>query len=190
MFARGFKAWCERVAVQQRKNLGIEASEPLNPVSLARELNILIWKLFDIPDLDSKYITTLLEDDPDSWSATTLCQGKTTVIIINSSHSLYRRNSDLMHEISHLVIGHDPQRVDVPENGLLLLKSHDKQQEEEANWLAGCLLLPRDALFKICYSGLSKEDTCSKYGVSLQMLAFRLNVTGVENLVRRTKLRR
>jgi hypothetical protein len=53
-----------------------------------------------------------------------------------------------MHETAHIIIGHDPARVDVTEDGLLILSSHNKQQEE-AKWLSGCLLLPREALLLI-----------------------------------------
>lgn len=51
-----------------------------------------------------------------------------------------------MHELARLIVGHRPGRVDITEDGALLLNKYDKQQEDEANWLAGCLLLPRPAL--------------------------------------------
>jgi len=31
-------------------------------------------------------------------------------------------------------------------NSGMALRTHNEEQEEEANWLAGCLLLPREAL--------------------------------------------
>lgn len=57
-----------------------------------------------------------------------------------------RPASDLMHELAHIIIGHEPARVDVTEDGALIWNSHDQRQEDEANWLSGCLLLPREAL--------------------------------------------
>ena len=40
----------------------------------------------------------------------------------------------------------------------IALRAHNKEQEDEASWLAGCLLLPRDALFSIRRRRLSDEE--------------------------------
>ncbi len=37
-----------------------------------------------------------------------------------------RRASDITHEIAHVIIGHEPARVDVTEDGLLMLHCYDK----------------------------------------------------------------
>jgi hypothetical protein len=63
------------------------------------------------------------------------------------------------------------------EDGLLILNMFDKRQEEEAKWLSGCLLLPRDALLLIRREKLSKETAAGQFGVSAPMLTFRLNMT-------------
>ena len=98
--------------------------------------------------------------------------------------------SDLTHEMAHVLAGHTPSRIDVSEDGLLLLNSFDRDQEDEANWLAGCLLLPREALMLIQRSGLSLEVACRRYGVSSAMMNYRLGVTGVNKQLRRIKSRR
>lgn len=66
-------------------------------------------------------------------------------------------------------------------------RTYNEEQEEQANWLAGCLLLPRDALVAIRRRGLSDQDACSEYGVSPAMLRFRFNVTGVDAQLRHTQ---
>lgn len=187
MFARGFKTWCEQVAVEKRKSLGLNSSAPLDPRLLAQNLKVLIWKVEEIPDLDNQYIEVLLSKDPESWSATTISTDKTNLIILNSSHHKARQNSDIMHELAHIIIDHKPSFVDIPENGLMFLRSHNKQQEDEANWLSGCLLLPRDALFQICFQKYSSDDVQVKYGASSEMLQYRFNVTGVKNILKRSK---
>ena len=65
-------------------------------------------------------------------------------------------------------------------NSGMALRTHNEEQEQEANWLAGCLLLPREALILIRRKGTSDEEACSEYGVSPAMLRFRINVTGVD----------
>jgi hypothetical protein len=52
-----------------------------------------------------------------------------------------------MHEIVHLLLSHEAARVDVNKDNLLLLNTYGKQQD--ADWLAATLLLPRDAILAI-----------------------------------------
>jgi hypothetical protein len=187
VFARGFKTWCEQVALQQRRNLGLSPTDPLDPHGLAAHLNVQVWKAEDIPGLESQYLHILLVSDPESWSAATLLLGNRPLIILNSAHSKGRQSSDLMHELSHLIIGHEPGRVDVSENGLLMLTTFNKDQEDEATWLAGCLLLPREALLFIRRKKMSDSEVETKYQVSNQMYQYRLRVSGVDSQLSRAK---
>jgi len=61
----------------------------------------------------------------------------------------------------------------------MLVESYAKEWEEEADWLAGCLLLPRDALLHIKKAGMSDADATAEYCVSQRMLTYRMNRTGV-----------
>lgn len=176
MYARGFKSWCERVAIQQRTELKLKPEDPLDPMVLTKHLEIEVWTAAQIPGLDPLYLDVLVEKDPDSWSAITLCTGQKDLIIVNPAHGGGRRASDIMHEIAHILIGHDPARVEVTEDGLLFLSFYDKQQEEEAKWLSGCLLLPREALLLIRRRKMDTETAARTYGVSDQMLTFRQRV--------------
>jgi Zn-dependent peptidase ImmA (M78 family) len=71
------------------------------------------------------------------------------------------------------------------------LHSFDRVQEDEANWLAGCLLLPRDALVHIRRQGWTVLQAVRAFGVSADMVQYRINVTGVDvQLSRRRGARR
>lgn len=190
MFERGFKTWCERVSIQQRRDLNLSPTDPLDPRRLADNLKVEIWAAEQVPDLDPEYLKTLLYEDPSSWSAVTLKVGLHTLIIVNSAHSRARQASDLMHEIAHIIIGHDPSRIDVGEDGLLMLHSYDKKQEDEANWLAGCLLLPREALMFVRRRKLGAREIQTKYGVSSEMLEYRLRMSGVDLQISRAGSKR
>lgn len=80
---------------------------------------------------------------------------------------------------AHVIRGHTAQEVDITPDGLMLLKSYDKVQEEEADWISGCLLLPRDALVVIKRKGLDVSTSAILYGVSVQMLNYRMARSGV-----------
>ena len=83
----------------------------------------------------------------------------------------------MAHEVSHLVLDHRLTRLqrlgDVP------FRSCDKEQEEEANWLAGCLLLPRFVLLHDLRRGKKPSGIARDRGLSREMVDYRLRVTGV-----------
>ena len=189
MFARGFKTWCETIALQHRRALKLRATDPLKPQAVAASLGVPVFGVEEVPGLDTQVLRTLLHEDPDSWSAVTITNGRKSVIILNSSHSGGRPASDLMHELAHVIIGHTPARVDITEDGALILNTYDRQQEDEANWLAGSLLLPRDALMWIRKQRFDLQVAAREYGVSVQMVQYRLNVTGVDYQLRGRRTR-
>ncbi len=190
MFQRGFKSWCENISLQQRKKLGVESVDPLDPYHLACSMNIVVWKPEDIPDISSSCLDVLLVDDPDSWSAITISISTKSAIVINSSHSVGRTGSNLMHELSHVILGHEAARVDVSKDNLLLLSTYDKKQEDEANWLAGCMLLPREALVHIRRNNVTNAKVKKDYFVSEQMLNYRMRIMGVEKQFRNNQGRK
>lgn len=94
-----------------------------------------------------------------------------------------------MHELAHVLRGDTPARVDVAEDGSLILNTYDRDQEDEANWLAGCLLLPREALLHVRATWPDLPTAWTHYGVSVDLLTYRMNITGVESQFRRARRR-
>lgn len=178
MFERGFKAWCEKLSIQKRTELGIKASDPLDARALAKEQSIKVWSIEDVPGLSVESKNTLLANDG-GWSAATIYFGEKRLIILNSSHSPGRQASDLTHELSHLLLKHKPAKPNVSEAGIMVMENYDQQQEEQADWLSGCLLLPREALVHIKKQRLDMSIATKQYGVSLSMFKYRMDVTGV-----------
>jgi Zn-dependent peptidase ImmA (M78 family) len=120
-----------------------------------------------------------LEDlQPGAFSAATFhLSGNRIVAVYNPLNEPGRTNSDIAHELAHILLSHDVREVQQ-------LAGHtfftcDPEQEEEANWLAGCLLLPRPLLLRAARSGLDSAAIAVKYTVSEPMAAFRLRTTGV-----------
>lgn len=186
MFVRGFKTWCERISLQYRRDLDLCSTDPLAPRRLADHLKVTVWTDGEVPGLDRSHLQTL-RDDSSSWSAVTIRNGLQALIILNAAHSIGRQASDLMHELAHIIIGHDPSRIDVSEDGLLLLHSFDKRLEDEANWLAGCLLLPREVLMFTRRQKMTDTEIREHYEVSPEMLTFRLRMSGVDTQMQRAK---
>lgn len=177
---RGFKAWCENTSLQYRKDLELARIDPLKPLDLAGHIGVLVWKPEEIPGLDEDVLDQLLKRDPENWSALTIRMEGTDVIIINSAHAPSRRANSIVHEISHLILNHKAACVGYSEAGHLLLHSFDKNQEDEADWLSGALLLPRDALVHVVTNGIDSAAAAKMYGVSRALFEWRRRMTGVD----------
>jgi len=178
VFERGFKSWCERLSLELRKELGQRPTDPLDPRALASHLGIAVMTTRDFPEL-SEVSRKVLEAPDAEWSAVTLDGSSSKLIILNHTHSVRRQSSDLMHEIAHHLLEHKPSGVEISQKGLLILENYSRKQEEEADWLAGCLLLPRPALVHIHKRMSDHETAAASYVVSVAMLRYRLDVSGV-----------
>ena len=152
MFARGFKTWCEKIAAQHRRSLGLQPRDPLDSVSLAASLSIEVHSLDEVPGLDAVSRHTLLADSG-GWSAVTLTNGTKSVVVLNSAHSAARSASDLMHELAHILIGHKAGRIDITEDGGVIFKTVERSPEEEGEWVGGCPPPPREGWVWILTQG-------------------------------------
>jgi len=185
MFHRGFKTWAEQTSARVRQQLKISPSSALNPSQLAAILGVSILTPEELSELPANVRHRLLKQYTDDWSAITVTNGSNHLIVMNSAHAATRQNSSLAHELAHILLGHEPSMMFMTPNSGMAIRTHNEEQEEEANWLSGCLLLPREALLGIRRRGLSDRVACSEYGVSPAMLRFRFNMTGVDVQLRR-----
>ena len=182
---RGFKTWCETTAGHYRTGLGLKPEDPLNPTNLAAHLGVVVWRPEEVPGLSENSLQRLTNHDSDSWSAVTIRVGDTNLAIVNSAHAPTRQRSSLSHEIAHLILDHEPSRIDLSPAGHLLLSSFEREQEEEANWLSGTLLVPRAGLMIAYGSTQDPGILANRFGVSVDMLNWRLRMTGVATQARR-----
>ncbi len=176
---RGFKTQSENMAQQLRNELDLAPVAPLAPTSLAKHLEVRVVDPKDIPDLSDSVLTVLGGDGRKEWSAVTLSGGRHDLVIVNPWNSEARQSSDLMHELAHLVLRHEPSVMMFAPDGAWALRSYDEEKEEEANWLSGSLLLPRPALLQFARSGKSDDSVKREFRVSQALLTYRRNVTGV-----------
>jgi hypothetical protein len=184
LLRRGFKTWCENAAWGHRRDLGIERFAPLDPRQLAGHLGVAIWTPEEIRGLDKATLHHLVRVDPDSWSAVTLTVKAASVIIINSAHAATRQNSSLAHELSHVILKHEPAKAFVASDGLMVMNYYNPIHEEEASCLSSTLLVPREGLLRLLALGNSDAQMAGHFGVSLDLLRMRKNTTGVTRQLR------
>jgi Zn-dependent peptidase ImmA (M78 family) len=171
----GFKTEAERLSEKVRDDLGLKKADPLPLDRLAASLGAELRSAADLVD-----ISRLVEIDtaqPGAFSACTFDIGDRHVIVWNPLASPGRRTSDIAHELSHLLLKHAVK--DVQQIGELTFFGCDPDEEQEANWLAGCLLLPRRLLVATLRAGATAADLSDRYEVSLQMANYRIRATGV-----------
>jgi len=184
----GYKTWAENVAVEQRKLLHLTANAPLPARSLASRLEIAVIGPSQIPGITQEILSRLLRIDSDSWSAVTLKRNGCTLIIHNPTHSPRRQESDLMHELAHLICQHEPSRVVQIDSSFPALRTYDPIQEEEAGWLGGCLQLPRPALLWAIQRGMNDQMIESHFSASPDIVRFRRQMTGVDRQMSKRRM--
>lgn len=183
---RGFKAKAERISNNFREKLGLKTHAPLCAFDLASHLDIEVISP-EILGLDFKELSILMGDSRKSsgWSALTMKNTDNKKLIIhNTRASAARQQSDIMHELAHIICKHE---IIVPDGHILpdYMRYYDKSQEAEAEYLGSCLQLSRECLvWALTIGNMSKEEITSNYIASKQMVNFRINTTGINKQLR------
>ena len=181
---RGFKARAERTSMGLRGELGLSAFARLDPRQLAAYLQVQLIGPAEVLGMNPAMLDQLLTVDPWGWSALTIVQGESALVIYNPSHSLGRQASDITHELAHIVLGHQPATMIMSHDGKIVMRTYNQKQEDEANWLAWAILLPRDALFAQKKRESSAQEIAALFGVTETLVQYRLRITGIESQLR------
>jgi Zn-dependent peptidase ImmA (M78 family) len=182
---RGFKAEAERHAARLWTELGLRPVERFDLVRAAETIGARIVPGDEI--LARERFEELEAVQAFAFSAATFEVDTGHVIVSNPVHWEGRQRADQAHELAHLILGH---RMRTPEQvGQFVFYTGDQAQEDEANWLAGCLLLPRSVLIAAAARGLDAKGIASRYGTTEAMVRFRLNTSGATRQIERARAR-
>lgn len=181
---RGFKSEAERIADRIRRDAQLSTGVPVTPEILDTHLGVEIIAGDDlVPQTRFEELRAL---QVDAFSACTLSPSEGRLVVVyNPLSKPGRRNSDVAHELAHILLGHEFSRIETVGN--VTFRSCDPQQEEEAAWLAGCLLLPRGLLLQEVLRQKSAQAIAKEYQVSQDMAEFRIRVTGVRKQAQRMR---
>ncbi|MYE39896.1 MAG: ImmA/IrrE family metallo-endopeptidase [Chloroflexi bacterium] len=180
---RGFKAAANRIAVGLRIQENLAAYAPIDAFSLAERVGIAVSPLTAFAESRPEAVAQLL-GDAGAFSALLLSDGNgRRTAILNDTHSMSRQNSSLAHEVAHTLLAHPLEVFSVR----LDCRNFDGGLEAEANCLAGCILVPNEAAWQIVGSGMELHSAQKQYGVSRQMLEYRLNVSGARRRLARLR---
>jgi Zn-dependent peptidase ImmA (M78 family) len=173
---RGFKADAERLANDVRAELKLRVLDPLDCLALCQHLGIPV---ITVPELAASgappaSIRRIMASSA-KFSALTVAEGTRRLIVYNPAHSSGRRANSLAHELSHVLLEHPM----LPALGSGGCRNWDGTFEDEADWQAGTLLVPRDAAYAWMRTNRSMEKGAVHFGVSTALFRWRLNQTGV-----------
>ena len=184
-FRYGFKTEASGLASEVRQELGLTSLERLDPWQLAGHLEIPVVALSDLAG-DHAAIRHLLNVEPEAFSAATVFCGVQRTIVHNDGHSLQRQHSNLTHELAHGLLMHPPK----PALDTLGCRDWDPAIEAEADWLAGELLVTKEAAMQVALGKWTEQGAALKLGVSTDMIRFRVNMTGARKIVQRAAARK
>jgi hypothetical protein len=184
-FKHGFKTFAEKKSIDYRKLLGLEPYDFLCAFKLCKYLNIPLLTPYDVPNLEKEYLNNLLGVGSDNWSAVSIqIESGKYIIIHNNTHSPTRQQSNIMHELAHILCEHtslDTQLYNLPAS----LRTYNESQEAEAIWLGGSLQLPRELLIHFLKTKTNIKTIAHLNTASEEMVQYRINVTGVSLQIKR-----
>lgn len=172
-----FKKWCEHEGARWRHTLGLYAYDPLPAKRLAAHLDIPIVSPTELNGLDEQTLRVLLAEDA-GWSALALPVGeKKHWVIYNSTHAATRYESSIMHELAHLILGHELIHFNML-TGSTTMRQYRKIDERSADFLGGCLQITTTGLDWAFQRNMTHMEIAHHFGASIQMVRFRCNMTG------------
>ena len=184
---RGFKAEAERLARDIWKAMDLAPSDRMDAVELAEHVGCTVRPADALVDIEK--LERLYRIQEDAFFACTFeLPADRYAIVFNPLMSDARRNSDVAHEVAHVVLGHSLSRLERLGNVAFL--TGNKQQEEEAAWLSGCLLLPRFALMSDLMRRKNADTIAESRVLSRNMVEYRVRVTGISRQLEAARRRR
>ena len=153
------------------------------PISdVERRLYILAYLMHDIDKIKGLPEHTrrqLLKSDRGSWSAGTTkpLPNGWRLVILNPTHGKERSAATLMEEICHVWLGHTPGKLhSMDENGLRA-RDYNESDERAAYGVGAAVLVPYSVLRLAVENGVPAEEIAKRYGVSRDLVEFRIKVT-------------
>lgn len=179
-YERGFKKAAADIANEVRAELDLGPLDRLDPLKLA---NWLAIPVIDLSSLlrEAPAVSHLLNVELEAFSAVTVFDGPRRMITHNDGHALVRQNSNICHELSHGLLHHPPTPA-LDDRGC---RNWDQDIEDQATWLAGCLLVTEQAALETARGTWTVASAARRFGVSEAMIQYRLNKTGATVRVRR-----
>ena len=100
------------------------------------------------------------------------------LVFLNTNHSRERQAATLMEEVCHIILGHSPSQLMLPVEGeqKARFRNFNQAQEEAAYAVGAAALIPYFPLRLAVENGVPIERIARKYGVSRDLVIYRIKV--------------
>ncbi|HEX6188140.1 MAG TPA: ImmA/IrrE family metallo-endopeptidase [Pyrinomonadaceae bacterium] len=174
-------------ALALRDFAGVRPDEALDPFALAEFARLLVVDFDQVKNLSAESRAHLLGDGMNDWSGGACSRPLPNgwrIVILNPAHGIQRNRATLMEEISHVFLGHTPNRLAVSEPpavaggpNKILTRDYNKSDEEEAYAVGAAALVPYAALRRLVFAGRTAEEIARRFRVSTPLAEYRIKVT-------------
>lgn len=161
----------------------VSGDQRLDPFRLAKFANLLVIGFDQIKGLSTKAREHLLGAASENWSggacSRPLPDGR-KIVVLNPNHGRMRTNATLMEEISHVFLGHQPNRLKLvaeDERGRTISRDYRRTDEEAAYATGAAALVPFSALRRFVLEGRTSLAIAKHFHVSRELVEYRLKVT-------------
>lgn len=180
-------------ALGLREFAGVTGDQPLDPFALAKFANLLVVDFASIRGLSDESRVHLLGDGAEQWSGGACSRPLPNgwrLVILNPAHGKHRNRATLMEEVSHVFLGHKPNRLAIiggssnvgaqktkVKQGTALARDYNHDDEEAAYAVGSAALVPYAGLYRLIAQGRRAPEIARHFGVSRQLVEYRIKVT-------------
>lgn len=170
---RSFRNRCEVISTDLRRQLGLQVFDRLRADALAKKCEVTICTPDEL-NLSEEAVQYCLQHY-DWWGfLIPPASPRKPMIVYDSKQSPARYESTIMHELSHLILNHPPERIYFATDGTFT-RDFDPKKEAEAAYLGSCLQIPRRGLLWAVQMKMNSEEIANHFGASLEMVHWRQN---------------
>src|SRR5437868_7551049 len=193
---------------------GVSGDQPLDPFALAQAAKLLVVDFDSIEGLSPESRKHLLSEGAEEWSGGACSRPLPNgwrLVILNPAHGKQRNRATLMEEVAHVFLGHTPNRLAIigrnptvregAENpggnptvregaNQTLARDYNHDDEEAAYAVGAAALVPYEALRRFVNRGRRSGEIARHFGVSRQLVEYRIKVTHLWNQYKRASTSR
>ena len=169
----------EEMALDFRKELGLDDRKPLNPLKITIE-GVKILTIRQIEGLAPEVTAHLEGPGAATWSAMSVPLDEEKdiwVIVRNEKHPLVRQHVSLLEEFWHILLGHKLTRIAKVAD--VYGRTFDENEEHDAFYLAAATLLPESVIRNAVQKKEDIKQLAKHYGTSPELVEYRIKRLGL-----------
>ncbi len=178
----------EEAAAEFRQDLQLAHEDQLESLKIRLE-GVDVCTPGMLTKIENKCKSHLMTEGCHDWSAMSVpldLSNDRWVIILNDGHTVERQRVTILEEYWHIMLGHKLTKIAKISGSFG--RTYDSAEEHDAYYLASASLLPRDAVTRAIGEGSSVEEIGARYGVSTQLVEYRIKRLGLWRMHRKLEV--